>query len=96
MKTPRYKYTKKYIVEKVNKNKILYSFLKENKIYDKFINSCHKANTDFFFIDRRDFGKHPFMAFSWSKSEILYDQSLNWSNINYEFLEYKKYIYEEI
>lgn len=96
MLTPKYKYTRKYIVEKVNKNKILYSFLTENKIYNKFINSCHKVNTEQFFIDRRDFDKYPFMAFSWADSEALYNQSIEWSNISEKFSKYRKYIYEEI
>lgn len=96
MLTPKYKYTRKYIIEKVNKDKILYSFLKENRIYNRFINSCHKANTDLFFISRGDFYQQPFMAFSWAESERLYDQSLNWSNIQYKFSKYRKHIYEEI
>ena len=96
MLTLKYKYTRKYIVEKVNKNKILYSFLKENKIYNKFVNSCLNANTIDYFIDRQDFNQMPFMAFSWANSHILNNHDINWNQIIVEFKKYKKHMYEEI
>lgn len=96
MLTPKYKYTRKYVFEKVNKNKILYSFLKENKIYNKFINSCLNANTCCYYIDRHDFDNSPFMAFYWANSNILNNLYINWGLINIEFDKYKKRIYEEI
>ena len=95
MPTPKYKYTRKYVFEKVNRNKILYSFLKENRIYNKFINSCLNSNTCCYYIDRHDFDKSPFMAFSWANSNIL-NNFQNWDLISIEFEKYKKHIYEEI
>lgn len=96
MLAPKYKYTRKYIVEKVNKNKILYSFLKENRIYNKFINSCLSANTSAYYIDRHNFNTAPFMSFSWANANMLNNCMLEWSQISIKFNKYKKSIYEEI
>lgn len=96
MSTPRYKYTSKYVIEKVNNNKLLHIFLKKKKIYNKFIDSCLKANTSCYFIDRQSFDKHPFMAFSWAASNMLNNDRTDWCSIAIEFDKYKLHIYEEI
>lgn len=96
MLTPKYKYTKKYVIERVNDNKLLYYFLKKNKIYTKFVNSCLNANTLAYNLERTDFDKSPFMSFSWSCSNRLYNNSLNWLQISFQFKKYKASVYEEI
>lgn len=96
MLTPKYKYTRKYVIERVSNNKLLYCFLKKNKIYTKFVNSCLNANTVEYSLERKDFDKSPFMAFSWAHSNILYNHEYSWAKISIKFNEFKKYIYEEI
>lgn len=96
MPKPRYKYTKKYVSEKVNNNKLLHIFLKKKKIYNRFIDSCLNANTTCYFIDRQDFNEVPFMAFSWALSNILNLKDVNWGLIDVEFNEYKRHAYEEV
>ena len=96
MSTPRYKYTRKYVIEKINNNKLLHIFLKKKKIYNKFIDSCLKANTSVFFIDIQSFDKQPFMAFSWCISNTLNNNDTNWGAISIEFDKYKRHMYEEV
>lgn len=96
MLTPKYNYTREYVVKKVNNNKLLYYFLKKNKIYTKFIDACLNANTLEYNIDRKDFDAGPFMAFSWANSHILNNHDINWAIISKEFVKYKKHMYEEI
>lgn len=96
MPVPRFKYTKKYVTEKVNNNKLLHIFLKKKRIYNKFIDSCLNANTINYFIDRQDFNQEPFMAFSWANSNQLNNQDMNWILISQEFNKYKRHMYEEV
>lgn len=96
MPVPRFKYTKKYVTEKVNNNKLLHIFLKKKRIYNKFVDSCLNANTFDYSIDRQDFNQEPFMAFSWANSNQLNNQDMNWILISKEFNKYKLHMYEEI
>lgn len=68
MPIQNYKYSRKYVVDKVKSHKLLYAFLIKERIYNKYIKACMEDGTIFFNIERLDFIHQPFMCFDWNKT----------------------------
>ena len=91
MPIQNYKYSRKYVVDKVRSHKLLYTFLIKNKIYNKYIKACMENWIIFFNIDRLDFIRHPFMCFDWYKTT-----NLKGSTYHFKYREFVDNINEEI
>lgn len=92
MQTPKYKYTRKYIINKIKKHKPLYIFLVKEKIYNKYVKACIECNTVEFNIDNIQFKCSPFMCFKWSEANHF----INGGHYNSEYYKFIKELNEEI
>ena len=91
MPIQNYKYSRKYVVDKVESHKLLYIFLIKEKIYNKYIKACMECGTINFNIERLDFIRYPFMCFDWNQTT-----SFKGSTYHFKYREYIDNIYEEI
>ena len=91
MQAPRYKYTRKYIIDKIKEHKLLYTFLIKEKIYNKYVKACIECNTEIFNIDT-DFKPSPFMSFRWADAYYL----INGGEYNMKYYTFIKKLNEEI
>lgn len=97
MSTPKYKYSREYVIKKIKSHNLLYSFLKDKKIYNKFVFACIQANDIWYYIDRNSFYSTPFMSFSWKIAELLTPKDkVDWYNIHNEYNSYIVKAHEEI
>lgn len=91
MLAPKYKYTRKYIINKIKEHKLLYTFLIKEKIYNKYVKACIECNTIQFNIDD-DFQSSPFMSFRWAEA----DHIINGGEYNMKYYKFIKKLNEEI
>lgn len=91
MPIQNYKYSRKYVVDKVKSHKLLYAFLIKKKIYNKYIKACMENGIIFFNIERLDFIRYPFMCFDWNKTT-----SFNGYTYYFKYRKFIDNIHEEI
>ena len=97
MNIPKYNYSNKYILEKIERHPLLYSFLLDDGMLNNFIFACANANSSRYYIDRIDFKKQPFMAFEWKSAYVfLPDGYDDWYDIMNDYDLYISKMYEEI
>lgn len=91
MLAQKYKYTRKYIINKIKEHKLLHAFLIEEKIYNKYVRACIECNTVDFNIDD-DFKNNPFMCFRWADAYHFID---GW-HYNSQYFKFIKKLSDEI